>query len=644
MEQKAMSIFKPTALVGAIALITGFSVTTHAADQQATNDEQNATSLDTIVVTASRTPEKVKNVPARIDVIDQKTIEQNPTLNVSDLLQKDASVYIKQNGGIGQGTILSLRGTYPSQTLLLKDGANLNTPNTLSPSYPELLDTSDLERIEILKGPSSVQYGTDAIGGVIQLISKTPEKTGTSITSVYGENNTYKVIANQNLVFDSGFYAQIRGQRMETDGTRILDTQSEGKKAGYDQKGYSTKLGYDNKDNLKTSIEVSQNQGTNDYTADYGSTNAAKRNFENRLINANAEIKIASNVTVAARYSHFTDQEHYLESSFSAYDTSRDQADLNAKWQFTDNQNILVGASTDHQQYKDAYITNGKQEVDSTGYYFQHQYKTEKLNTQVGVRVEDNEKFGTHTVGQAAARYYILPSTSIYANVGTAFRAPALSELYYYSYYNDTSRNRIYYTNGNQNLKPEESISYEFGLDHQFTDNLSGSLSLYKTNVKNLIDLSTTSPITGTYISSYENVNKANFKGGEFGLKWKQDDLFVSSQYAYVKTENKSNGLEIAYRPKETLTLTTGLENSVYGVSASLVARSHSNASNSANAVQVPGYATVDLNAYWNATQNVKLFTNIQNVGDVQYKAVYNYGSWYINGGRLATVGVTLNF
>lgn len=641
MEQKAMSIFKPTALVGAIALITGFSVTTHAADQQATNDEQNATSLDTIVVTASRTPEKVKNVPARIDVIDQKTIEQNPTLNVSDLLQKDASVYIKQNGGIGQGTTLSLRGTYPSQTLLLKDGANLNTPNTLSPSYPELLDTSDLERIEILKGPSSVQYGTDAIGGVIQLISKTPEKTGTSITSIYGENNTYKVIANQNLVFDSGFYAQIRGQRMETDGTRILDTQSEGKKAGYDQKGYSTKLGYDNKDNLKTSIEVSQNQGTNDYTADYGSTNAAKRNFENRLINANAEIKIASNVTVAARYSHFTDQEHYLESSFSAYDTSRDQADLNAKWQFTDNQNILVGASTDHQQYKDAYITNGKQEVDSTGYYFQHQYKTEKLNTQVGVRVEDNEKFGTHTVGQAAARYYILPSTSIYANVGTAFRAPALSELYYNSAYNDNGY--IYYTYGNQNLKPEESISYELGLDHQFTDNLSGSLSLYKTNVKNLIS-TISSYGSSSGITTYENINKANFKGGEFGLKWKQDDLFVSSQYAYVKTENKSNGLEIAYRPKETLTLTTGLENRVYGVSASLVARSHANTSNSANAVQVPGYATVDLNAYWNATQNVKLFTNIQNVGDVQYKAVYNYGSWYINGGRLATVGVTLNF
>ncbi|MFX5100690.1 TonB-dependent receptor, partial [Acinetobacter baumannii] len=86
---------------------------------------------------------------------------------------------------------------------------------------------------------------------------------------------------------------------------------------------------------------------------------------------------------------------------------------------------------------------------------------------------------------------------------------------------------------------------------------------------------------------------------GEVGLKWKQQDLFLSTEYAYVKTENKESGLEIAYRPKQTLTLTTGLENTVYGISASLIARSSSNAQNSANPQKVPGYATVDLNAYW---------------------------------------------
>ena len=159
--------FQPTRLVGAIAIAMGFSSVVFAEDQ--TTDQ--IAQLDTIVVTASRSEEKLKTVPARLNVINQKTIEQNPLLNVSDVLQRDPSIYIKQNGGLGQGTSLSIRGSNPNHVLLLKDGARLNTSNTLSPIYPETLDTTDLQQIEVLKGPSSVQYGTDAIAGVIQMIT-----------------------------------------------------------------------------------------------------------------------------------------------------------------------------------------------------------------------------------------------------------------------------------------------------------------------------------------------------------------------------------------------------------------------------------------------------------------------------------------
>ncbi len=176
-------------------------------------DTTTTTQLDPIVVTASKSAEKASEVPARISVIDEKTIEQNPAFNLSDLIQKDASVYIKQNGGLGQGTNLSIRGTNPNHVLLLKDGARLNTPNTLSPIYPEFLDTTDVERIEVLKGPSSVQYGSDAIGGVIQMITATPQKNSAFITGIYGENKTYKAIVGADLISDEGFYAQIRGQR-----------------------------------------------------------------------------------------------------------------------------------------------------------------------------------------------------------------------------------------------------------------------------------------------------------------------------------------------------------------------------------------------------------------------------------------------
>lgn len=638
MEHVMSKSFQPTRLVGAIAIAMGFSPVIFA------EDTTNATQLDPIVVTASKSAEKASEVPARISVISKEEIEKNPISNLSNILQKDASIYIKQNGGLGQGTNLLIRGTNPNHVLLLKDGARLNTPNTLSPIYPELLDTTNLDRIEILKGPASVQYGTDAIGGVIQMITSTPERNSAFLTGIYGEDNTYKAIIGTDLVSDTGFFAQIRGQSMESDGTHIFNTQPDNLKAAYDQKGYSAKLGYDNKNNLNTSVEISQNKGANNYSDNGGISNTAKREFDNQLVSTRVEYKPTSNITINTRYSNFKDTQEYRESTPYHADTKRNEGDLNIKWQFTQAQNILVGASIDNTEYQDASILNGKQDIDSTGYYLQHQYKTDKISTQLGIRLEDNEKFGTHNVGQGAVRYFVLPSTSIYANIGTAFRAPSLTELYYHSEA-DYGSGGIYHTYGNTNLKPEESTSYEIGLDHQFSPALTAYLSVYKTDVKNLIaSTSSFDAATNTTTSTYENLNKAQFSGGEVGFKWKQDDLFLSTEYAYVKTENKETGLEIAYRPKQTLTLTTGLENTVYGVNASLIARSNSNAQNSTNPQKVPGYATVDLNAYWNINPNVKVFTNIENVGDSEYKTVYNFGNWYVNGGRQASVGVTFRY
>ena len=265
------------------------------------------------------------------------------------------------------------------------------------------------------------------------MITSSPERNSAFVTGIYGEDNTYKAIIGTDLVSNEGFFAQIRGQSMESDGTHIFNTQPDNLKAAYDQKGYSAKIGYDNKNNLNANVEISQNKGANNYSDNGGISNTAKREFDNQLFSTRVEYKLTSNITINTRYSNFKDTQDYRESSPYHADTKRNEGDLNVKWQFTQAQNILVGASIDNTEYQDASILNGKQDIDSTGYYLQHQYKTDKISTQLGVRLEDNEKFGTHNVGQGAIRYFVLPSTSIYANIGTAFRAPSLTELYYHS-------------------------------------------------------------------------------------------------------------------------------------------------------------------------------------------------------------------
>ena len=618
------NLFQPTTLVGAIAIAMGFSTSVSAQDS---SNVVNA-SLDTLVVTATRSEEKIGDVPARISVIDQNAIKKNPALNLSDLIQQDPSVYVKQSGGMGQISEIGLRGTKAVHTLVLKDGARLNSQNELGPLYPAYLDTSDIQQIEILKGPASVQYGSDAIGGVVQLISKKPVKSGAELTGIYGENNTYKTILKADLVTDQGFYAQVGGQRLESDGTRIFESQDKSDNASYDQKGYNAKVGYFQQNQIDASASISENKGTSIFSNDY-ITNTAPRNFVNRVINAKVDYNILQNLILGAHFANVQDKQD-VPAYGSKYDTENNQTDLNLKWKFTPHQNILIGTTYNDANYQTNTIINNDQSVASTGYYLQHQFKNELFDTQVGLRVEDNELFGSHTVGQGAIRYHFLPNASVYANIGSAFRAPTLNELYSQ-------------WGGNENLEPEESISYELGFNYAITDNLATSFSVYRTNVDNLIVYSD---------SMNQNVGEANFTGGEAGLKWKQDDLFLATEYAYVESENKATGLEIAYRPKQTFTLTTGLENPVYGISTSLIARSHSNASNSANSIKVPGYATVDFNAYWNINPTVKVFTNIQNIGDVQYREVYKAASswdnlpedWYINGGRLASAGVTFRY
>src|SRR5690606_38764477 len=359
--------------------------------------------------------------------------------------------------------------------------------------------------------------------------------------------------------------------------------------------GYSAKLGYIKEELLNSSISISENKGTSIFSSNYNTT-TSPREFKNRIINAKLSYHVSPNIILGTHLANVQDKQNVIDYG-DHYNTENNEADLNLKWKFNKYQNILIGATYKDANYKTNSILANDQSVESKGYYAQHQFKNNLLDTQLGVRLEDNERFGTHTVGQGAIRYHFLPNASIYTNIGTAFRAPSLNELY-------TK------WGGNTDLTPEKSTSYELGLDYKLTDNLSTQVSAYHTKIKDLI---------GYGDPQNENIAVAKIKGGEASIKWAQDDLFVSTAYAYAKTENKENGKELAYRPKQSLTLTTGLENDKYGISASLIARSKSYTNNS-NSEQISGYATVDLNAYLNLTPQVKLFTNIQNIGDVEYR------------------------
>ncbi len=625
-----MSIqFQPAALAGAIALALGFTSSVHATEQKVAT-----TSLDTIVVTATRSEENIKNVPARISIIEPAILEQSPIAELPHLLMSDASIDMMQYGGYGQAASIFTRGTNSTHTLVLRDGVRLNTGSAGSASL-SFIDTTDIKQIEVLKGPASVLYGTDAIGGVVQLVSKIPEKTGAFVTGEIGEHQTYKSVIGADLS-ENGVYAQIRGQHLESDGTQVTDFKKSNAKTGaYDQEGFSAKFGIEQKQ-YAASIDYSQNEGTSVYTDGIFNSSYTQllglinksQDFKNEIINLKGRINLNDTISVNARVSQFKDDLSQNETADFIHNKTQ-EAELYSKWQFTPHQNVMAGVS--HRNTETDLLSQGwstvqyDQDVSSTGYFIQHQYQNNHLSTQAGLRVEDHETFGTHTVGQVAARYQILPATSIYTNIGTAFRAPTNNDLYAIGW------------GANPELKPEESISYEIGLDQKITDRLAVGLSAYRNEVEDLITY-VTDPVT--YEGQLLNVKKATFTGGEFNLNWTQDDLVLDLSYAYVQPKDKSSDKDLSRRPRQSLTFTTGLQNEVYGISTSLSAKSKPK-----NGSGVTGYATVDVNTYWNINPHVKLFANIENIGDVQYKnASYGGNHFYINGGRLASAGVTFKY
>lgn len=614
MEHVMSKSFQPTRLVGAIAIAMGFSSVIFA------EDTTNVTQLDPIVVTASKSAEKASEVPARINIIEPKVLEQSPIASLPQLLQTDASINMVQSGGMGQLAEIYLRGTESDHTLVLRDGIRLNNASSGTASLA-FIDTTDIKQIEVLKGPASVLYGTDAIGGVIQLVSKTPEKNRAFITGEIGENKTYKSVIGADL-YEDGFYAQIRGQRLESDATKVTNQKTNSSDtASFDQKGFSTKFGVEQKD-YGISVDYSHNEGSSLYDAYTFNGALLKQDFENEIINLRSRLNVTDNLELNTRLSQFKDEVNQKDSTDFVHSKTQ-EVELYSKWKFLPQQTLLVGAT--HRTLDGDILSYGapyNENVDSTGYYLQHQFNGDRLNTQAGVRIEDNEKYGSHTVGQIAARYQLLDKTSIYTNIGTAFKSPTLNELF-----NSW--------NGNPDLKPEESTSYEIGIDQTLPAGFKTGLSAYYTEVEDLIGSVNFGKLT--------NINKATYQGGEFYVGWQKDDLFAKATYSYVKPENEETHQDLNRRPRQGLTLTTGLQNEVYGISASLVAKSKSKDwdSNYKN----PGYATVDINAYWNMNPHIKLFTNIQNIGDVDYKTAYqDQGYYYVNGGRLASAGVTLSY
>lgn len=556
------------------------------------------TVLPTTVVTASRTTQTIDNTLASVQVISQVQLAQHPSQDLGEILRFATGIDVARLGGFGGQTSIFTRGTESNHTLVLIDGVRINSA-TSSQANIQHLTLSDIERIEIVKGAMSSLYGSDAIGGVINIITKTAAKTETRANITGGTDSLVSGGLTQTIKQGS-FGAFINANAIYTDGYAIIENNP--RERGYQNQGADVKADYD-LGFSKVSLSLRTNTGTTEYV-DFGSF--VSQDFENQLLNFVADGDISSTLNSKIRISQMSDNIDQNNSSAIAH-TKQQQAD----WQntFAMSPNItLVGGITQtntQAQYNNGYGTVYDKEQDNLAFYLQQQSIFGQISTQLSLRHEDYDSFGTHQTGNIGLGFAINSNNHLYANYGTAFKAPDLNDLYGYG--------------GNINLKPEDSRSIEIGSKHTFGQ-VSFNSAFYQSDIDNLINC------IGAYPCTNINIDKAAIEGIELGFKWQQDGLFVGLNGSYNHAQDDVSKKDLLRRPRRTISLSTGYQQTNWGISSEVLAKSHALDAplfGSTTPRRLAGYAVANISGFVQIMPNTILRLAVENIGDKQYGYAY---------------------
>lgn len=573
--------------------------------------------LERIVITTPlRRETTLERSTSSVTVIDRKSIERSAAPDLLSLLKSYTGVSIVSYGGQGASANLYLRGMSASQTLLLVNGVRASSVTTGTASLGNIpLDS--IERIEIAKGAHSAQYGSDAMGGVVNIITK----QGGPCTD--GRNSCGSVTAGISHPWGGTLSGTMRGQ--SADG---IDYSLGGSLIG--TRGYDftlpTAYGHEPDDDgfLLGSINATLSRQF-DWGRIYGDALIARSRgqYDASPPLAN-EVDTTSLVgKLGTEIRHSQDWSSTVELS-SSLDRSRNFRDgVAGSDRFNSSRyglfastaktfdtgtvsHVLTGGAEIYREQVDSTVDFDVTARTLTAVFSQYSLSYEALTVDSGIRYDHNDQFGGATTYNLGASYEILPDLTLRSSYATGFRAPSFNELYYPNY-------------SNPNLKPEKSRSYEVGLNWQATTDTSLDVAFYQTW---LTDAIASNP--PTYLPF--NVAKARITGFEaalahrFGTEWNgKVTLDVreplnqdNGKYIPYRDRLKATA-EVTYSPIEQLDLTARV---LYGAARY---------ANAANTVKLPDYVTLDFTALYVLDPVSQVKFAVENLFDADYSTVTDY-------------------
>ena len=596
----------------------------------------DTTVLAPVTVTATRVAVDRRATPAAITVVTAEELRARGITRLADALRDVPGASVVQSGSFGSQTAIFLRGGESDYAKVLIDGVPVNDAGgAIDIAH---LTVADVDRIEIVRGPASVLYGSDAVTGVIQIFTRRDRDHSRLDLSARGGSYATRDATAELGITRGPVRLSASGTTHETDG--VLDFNNQ-----YRNRQGSASVGFEQPNGVDLRLMVRHSDATYHYPTDFLGTPVDSNQYrrEKRLVAALDAVAPLGRTVRAG----LTIARNALD---GISDNQVDRPDDLAYHDESEARRHVVDGRIDVRLPRNAVLTSGAEWTDqrerntsnfdeariNRGYYAQVLAGTGVpwLIT-VGARVDDNEKFGTFVTSRASASWAIARATRVRAAFGTAFKEPAFAEVFTTSF-----------TRGNPSLEPERSRSVEAAVEQGFfSDRARISISWFDQHFRDRVDFIPLHPQSG-YFGTFANTGRAVASGVEVEARVQLARLALSTSYAYLETEitRDSSGREgqrLLRRPAHTATVSA-----TYSVSrASVTATAHRVGSrHDVGYILLPRYTTLDLSGELRLVQrrslDLSLTARLENALDEEYEAIKGYRA----PGRTALIGGRVRF
>ena len=581
-----------------------------------------ANEVKEIIVKGARIDTSEDNFGSSIFILDSEEIRLRGIRSAIDAISFSPGVTTKKNGSFGGVGSVRIRGASSSQTLVLIDGIPVNDASSPGGGYNfEYLDTSNIDRIEVLRGSQSTLWGSDAIGGVVNIYTKSAEKNSISLLSEIGSFGLRKINSELGIASNSSKFLFLVDDT-SLDGISKADKKDGNvEKDGFETNSYSFKGDID-LNNIQIKGLLSYIKSDVEYDS-FGFVTGVQDGDERSITE-----EFIGNLTI--KFNLFDDK---LVNTFSV-----NQSDISRDY-FT-NDNLTFGADGERKLYRyqgnigfggfnkiafglekeESSVNVDKLSIDS--YFFLYQFQPIKdLVISAGIRNDDNKGFNSKTTRKISAAYRVSENLSIKTSWGEGFKVPTIFQTTFFCCGAESA---------NTNIRPEESTSYDLGFDFNLKDKFSFTLVYFKKDINDQINFS-------LGLGGYENIDFVESDGFEVSANSEiTEEINLYLNYSYIDSID-GRGQRLINIPKDSgeLALTY---NSSFNLSGSLTIKY--NGSEISTYGNLDSWLRADINLFYKLNNFSEIYFRVENLLDKNYQQVFGYGT----PDRSGLIGVKVNF